>query len=374
MRRVGKVLTGVDRVELAYLRAVVADRVPAFGLIRAPLGYILLDRSGMDALEETLSGPAQDLDPKQQRRQTWRRARRLSLARVPPMLLGWMLRRHLPMKTVYLNVGHSNLTDRVMRTLHGALEARIAVFIHDVIPLDFPEYQRDDTVAPFAAMLERVANHADVIIYNSDDTKAKTEARMRVPIASIVSHLGTELVSAAPEELTENGLPDNPYFVCVGTIEPRKNHGFLLDVWDEMGTGAPNLVIAGSRGWKNKAVFDRLDGLPKHSPIREVSGLTDGALAALIEGSAGVLFPTHAEGYGLPATEAAARGVPIIVNDLDVFRETLGEIPIYASVSDRYLWINRIKILAEAEPATSKREQFQPLTWDAHFKIVLRLI
>lgn len=373
MRRVGKVLTGVDRVELAYLRAVLADPVPAFGLIRGRLGYILLDQHGMNALGDLLSRPVQNTDPEQQHRQTWRKARRLSLARVPPAFLGRMLRRYLPPKVAYLNVGHSNLSDRVMRTLHENLDARIAVFVHDVIPLDFPDYQRDGTVAPFGAMIDRVAHHADLVVYNSQDTKLRTEAHMQQAPASIVSYLGTEVISAAPNELPENLPKDGPYFVCVGTIEPRKNHGFLLDIWEQMGADAPTLIIAGSRGWKNEAVFDRLDTLLEDSPIHEATGLTDGALAALIEGANGVLFPTHAEGYGLPATEAAARGVPVIVNDLSVFRETLGEIPIYASVSDRYLWITKIRDLAEAKPATSKREPFQPPTWDAHFKVVLRL-
>ncbi|MEL6617406.1 MAG: glycosyltransferase, partial [Pseudomonadota bacterium] len=130
---------------------------------------------------------------------------------------------------------------------------------------------------------------------------------------------------------------------------------------------------AGSRGWKNEDVFARLDRLPPDAPVQEVSGLSDGALAALVQRSAGVLFPTHAEGFGLPATEAAAAGVPLIVNELAVFREILGKIPIYASVSDRYLWKNKIKELAEAEPDTRRPQHHQLPTWDAHFKTVLRL-
>lgn len=373
MRRVGKVLTGVDRVELAYMRAVLGDPVPAFGLIRAPLGYILLDRSGMKALVGALSGPEPGVAPDAQRSRTWRKARRSALGRVPPALLGRMLRRHVPQGAAYLNVGHSNLTDRVLRSVCAALDARIAVFIHDVIPLDFPEYQRDGTVEPFAKMVDRVAAHADLIIYNSQDTARQTAACMQAPPDCIVAHLGTDLTEAAPHELPPDLDTKPPYFVCVGTIEPRKNHAFLLDVWEEMGADAPQLIIAGSRGWNNEAVFARLDRLPENSPICEVAGLSDGALAALVEGAAGVLFPSHAEGFGLPATDAAARGVPLIVNDLNVFREVLGEIPVYATVSDRYLWINKIKELAGAERTASRQKQFIPPTWDAHFKTVLRL-
>ena len=148
----------------------------------------------------------------------------------------------------------------------------------------------------------------------------------------------------------------------------------LKSAWsDRVQPLSPGLIIAGGRGWKNEEVFDRLDALPANGPICEAAGLSDGALAALVEQSAGVLFSSHAEGFGLPATEAAARGVPIIVNDLQVLRELLGDIPIYACVSDRYLWIDKINELAGVRPNARRQQPFVPPTWDALFKTVLRL-
>jgi glycosyltransferase involved in cell wall biosynthesis len=194
-----------------------------------------------------------------------------------------------------------------------------------------------------------------------------------MPPPSIVAHLGTDLHPACPKELPADLPPDRPYFVTVGTIEPRKNHAFLLDIWKDMGADAPTLVIAGGRGWKNDDVFARLDRLPEDVPIQEVSGLTDGALVALVEGSKGVLFPSFGEGFGLPAVEAAARGVPVVVNTLKVFDEILGDIPIYASVSDRYLWIKTINTLAVAGQRRQPKHQFELPNWDVHFKTVLRL-
>lgn len=372
MRRVGKVLTGVDRVEWAYLRALLVDDVPLYGLVRAPLGYILLNQAGIETLLPSLSGPELGVNADVQRSRTWRQARQLAIGRRPPALLKRMLRGALPVGVAYFNVGHSNLTDRVLSALRG-IDARIFVLIHDVIPLEFPHYQRDGSVPPFADMIARVGAQADVIIYNSDDTRQKTEAQLDAPPMGIVAHLGTDNVFDAPKEVPLGLPPEGPFFICIGTIEPRKNHAFLLDLWADMGADAPNLIIAGSRGWKNEEVFARLDALPVDGPIREVAGLSDGALAALISSSAGVLFPTHAEGFGLPATEAAIRGIPVVVNDLPVFREFLGDIPIYASVSDRYLWEKSIKTLVATWPHTSRPPQFQPPTWEAHFKVVLRL-
>lgn len=368
IRRAGTVLTGVDQVEAAYLRALLHDDVPLFGLIRSRLGYILLDRAGLDALCPVLTGNPADV----RQGQILRLARRHAIARVPPILLTRMLRRALPRRVAYVNVGHSNLTQRVLGALR-AVDAHIAVMIHDVIPLEFPDYQRDGTVPAFAAMIARVGAAADLVIYNSNDTKRKAEAQWRAPPVSIVSHLGTKTTSPAPDEIPKGTLMRPPFFICIGTIEPRKNHAFLLDVWAEMGPDAPGLIIAGGRGWKNEAVFARLDALSPDGPVREVAGLSDGALAALMDQCAGVLFATHAEGFGMPAAEAVARGVPVIANDLPVLREILGDIPIYASVSDRYLWIEAIKELADGWPNAPKQTPFTPATWDAHFKTVLRL-
>lgn len=372
MRRAGKVLTGVDRVELAYVQALIADDVPMFGLVRSRIGYILLDQAGVEHMVPFLSGPVSGETVETQQRQSWRHARKHAIGRVPPFLLRALLRRKLPTGFAYLNVGHSNLTDRVLGAVRS-LDAQITTLIHDVIPLDFPEFQRDGTVQPFADMIARVGKFADLVIYNSKDTQARAQTYLPETAASIVSHLGTVKVDANAADIPSRVPQDTPYFVCIGTIEPRKNHAFLLDLWDQMGPQAPGLIIAGGRGWKNEDVFARLDALPVGGPVFEVAGLSDGALAALMDGAAGVLFPSLAEGFGLPAAEAAARGVPLIINDLPTLREILGDIPIYASVSDRYLWLNKINELASLGPNAPDQQQYVPPTWDAHFKTVLKL-
>ena len=71
--------------------------------------------------------------------------------------------------------------------------------------------------------------------------------------------------------------------------------------------------------------------------------------------------------------EAAALGVPVIANDLPVFREVLGNIPIYANVTDRYLWKKNIEAAIKEAPAQAPDARFVPPDWDAHFKTVLRL-
>ena len=381
LRRAGRMPTGVDRVERAYLDRLLTDEPPAYGLIRTPFGYLLLDKTGMRALAHGDAAPARaDLlsrlplrrDPSLTQAET--AVRRLALARCLPSRLRAMLQRHLPPGFDYYNVGHSNLTERVLRSI-GYAGGRSQVLIHDVIPLELPQMQRPGTVRPFRDRLQRVARIADRVIYPSQDSREKAEAEMRgwgrFPPA-LIAPLGVARAAPDPALLPPGLPPTRPYLVSVGTIEPRKNHALLLDLWKEMGAEAPPLLICGSRGWNNDAVFARLDALPPDGPVRELAGLPDEALAALVQGAAGLLCPSLAEGFGLPPLEARALGTKVLVNDLPVFREYLDPQTVFAPVSEREKWLITIKDWVSKPSGSKPRQGVEVPDWDGHFNIVLR--
>lgn len=377
--------TGVDRVELAYLDYLTQDDTPVLGIVRTPLGYLLLDRAGMVDFRNRLQGVTAwgRLSLLSRfgisRPETTRRAesalRRLSVARCTRRGLPRMLRHHFSGPFEYFNVGHSNLTDRMLRGVKAS-GGRVNVLIHDVIPLEHPQFQRPETLAPFRGKIMRVSAMADHVIYNSHDTQQRAEIHMaqmgRVP-AGTVAHLGVSSPHPDPSALP-TGLPSSgPYFVTVGTIEPRKNHALLLDIWDMMGPDAPPLFICGSRGWNNDPVFARLDALPPDSLVREYSGLSDPALAALVQGARALLFPSIAEGFGLPPVEALMLKTRVLCNDLAVLQEILGPHAAYASITDANLWLDKVKEWTEASPETRALDDFAAPSWSDHFKTVLRL-
>lgn len=390
--RAGRKPTGIDRVERAYLDAILACDVPAWGLVRTPLGFILLDEAGLKGLADRIDGKNPWGEASRlmrvfskinaNHRRALSDARRLAKARATRRLLGRMLNRHLPRGTAYLNVGHSSLTDFVTTGVKAIPGATIAVMVHDTIPLDLPQYQRPEAPERFRLFLQRVARKADLVIYNSAATQADAEKHLngfgRCP-KGIVAHLGVDLPEADSKGLPKGLPPQRPYFVTVGTIEARKNHAFLLSIWEQMEKQTPpqdipELVFIGARGWANEEFFFRFDhSRLKSQFIHEANGLDDGAMAALLDGAAGALFPSFAEGYGLPVFEALARGVPVICPELPVYREIARDIPVYASINDSYLWIRRIMALTKSSGAEQDKtaNAFKPPRWEAHFNLVL---
>ncbi len=377
-------LTGVDRVELAYLQALLRSDAPLYCLVSTAAGFLLLDRAGAQGVASLIAGAPlvrADLlsrltnrrNPQRGRAET--AVRRLAVARAARPLLSWLLRR-LPDGSSYLNVGHANLSDRTLATLHRRF--RIAVLLHDTIPLDHPAFCRPDTVNSFRSKLDAVAAHADLVIHTTQTTRNTTDARLwqagRVP-PGVVASLGVPSVPkvATPDDMPAGLPPADPYFVTLGTIEPRKNHALLVQVWAELArTGPPPpLVVLGGRGWATPQVFADLAATPG---IRVLSGLPDHVVAGLVQGAAALLFPSLAEGFGLPPLEAAALGTPVVASDLPVTREVSEAYPIYLGPTDCGSWVETIRSLSAPDALRPRPVARIPPQWENHFNLVLNIV
>lgn len=371
----GGALTGIDRVELAYLQHFLARRAPVFGLLRTRFGLLLLDRAGLGALagfcaDAPLPKAALIARLLDGRAIGTSALRPHAIARRPHFSAASLLAR-LPQGAQYFNVGHSNLSPQVFSMLQRA-GLRSTVLIHDTIPLDYPHLSRPRAIPAFAAKLRAVALGADRVVHVSADARVKTEIHFaafgRVP-QGVTAHLGLTLPNPTPSRYS----PPPPYFIALGTIEPRKNHQLLLDIWHKMGVGpnVPHLVIIGNAGWAAPQVYDQIAQLSARGTVSHYAGLPDGAVAHLLQGAAGLLFPTLAEGFGLPPLEAACLGISAIVSDIPVLRETCGDFAVYLDPSDSYSWMETIQSLAQSARAghTLGKIKTAPL-WDNHFQAV----
>lgn len=368
--RAGRILTGVDRVERAYLRAILDGDAAAYGLCRTQLGYIIINRSGLQALlhavvtnawgrSDLISRLLPGLDRGQRAGQSL--IRRHAIVRVRRQHLQSRLAALGP--ATYYNVGHSALDDTTLAAVKGA-GMTCVVLLHDTIPLDFPQFQRPGTVEAFRTKLTVAARHADHIIAISNVTAADIARHMESGPAITVAPIGHDPV--APQRVPQRP----PYVMALGTIEPRKNHALLLDLWEAGAPGGYELLICGQRGWQNAEVFARLDtGI---AGVTELPDQTDAQISGLLANAAALVFPSHAEGYGLPLVEAAALGTPVLCGDLAICREVLGDFGVYLPIDDPYQWSNAITSLATAT-APHGSAAFVPPTWAAHFSEVFSL-
>ncbi len=353
-------LTGIDRVERAWIDAALAGRWGAAWFIaRCGSGLHAVPAEAMRGLLAALDGraPLPRLDLRG----------RVSLkSRMPMRQIESGVRRAampVPRGLVYANVGHSNLSLDGLAAIRAMGARRCVVMIHDVIPLDHPAFARPGGPEKMRVRLSAAAS-ADVVIYNSGDTQRRAALHAILP-PGIVAPLGVD--PALPIEAAPHGG-----FVVLGTIEPRKNHALLLDLWASMGAAAPKLHIIGRRGWMNADVFARLDRKPPH--VIEHGSLDDAAVRPLLAGASAMLFPSFAEGYGLPLAEALSLHVPVIASDLPALREVGGDLPIWCAPDDPAAWTVAIRLMQSpelrAERARQIRDHWHPPTWEDHFALV----
>ncbi|MDD8022355.1 MAG: glycosyltransferase family 1 protein [Paracoccaceae bacterium] len=389
-------LTGVDRVEAAYLDHLRHGPVPLYLLCRTSYGYLLLRGAEAEFLLAALSAPetlpcAGWLDRLRGRRGPKMRLeaglRTRAMARTRHRALTRLITRHLPVPACYINVGQTSLRPETLRRLRRVPGLRITAMLHDTIPLDFPQFAREGEPERFAASFAATLNTADLILANSAATAAdlaRHAARLGLPLPPVLTaHLGVTPTPPDPAQIPGDLDLLPGYFVTLGTIEPRKNHALLLDVWAKMlaeipEEQVPRLLILGRRGWRNEAVFARLDQAARQGHVvQERSGLSDAAVAALLTRAQALLMPSFAEGFGLPLLEAAALGTPIIATPLPATQELLGNSAIYANPDAPYDWLQKIKRLAggagtDCETIGTEYQKIVIPTWTEHFNIVLK--
>lgn len=288
--------------------------------------------------------------------------------------------------SVYLSVGVHNLGDTEALARVKSAAVKLIFFVHDLDPIDQPGLFPSGRAELCARRMTNVANFADMVIAPS-----ATTARNFRSFARNCDGAPPVFVRPLASDLRESGSPldrkssPQSYFVCIGTIEPRKNQDLLLRVWQELARdcagNAPRLFLIGKSGWNKNfteaiASQSREIGAGLISHIRE---LGDADLLKLLQNACALLMPTRAEGFGIPLIEALNCGVPAIVSNLAVLREVGGAIPDFLDPGDAAAW--KTCILEYCDPNATRRiaqlarlSAWQPAAWDNHFRLVDQLV
>jgi len=373
--------TGVDRVEMAYARGLM-QMVPhrlSFAGVHPVMGY---GRLPMAVVQRFLAATIRrwtcegQLSKVDQRSFAVRALAALRPRAVPAV----------GSRAVYIQASPHHLTKpALVGQILKREQARFICLVHDLIPMEFPEYARPDGAAEHRLRIDTMARHCDGLVANSAATLAMIQpwiAKSGRSPRTAIAHLGVEDHGLAPQKLPS--AEGRPYFVCIGTIEPRKNHLLLLNIWRRLSNhygpaNVPKLVLIGRRGWENEQIVDMLDRCPAlRGCVDEHAGLPDSEMWRMLAGARALLMPSFAEGYGMPVTEALSLGVPVLCSDIDALQEAGGEAPDYIDPIDGPAWMRAIIAYAsddsdERAAQIRRMALWQRPSWQNHFDILLRM-
>ncbi|GBQ21828.1 lipopolysaccharide N-acetylglucosaminyltransferase [Acetobacter estunensis NRIC 0472] len=266
-----------------------------------------------------------------------------------------------------------------VRWLRDDRRVAFGLLIHDLVPLLYPQWCDRGVIRTFTQWHATVLPLADRIFTTSravaDDVTAHA-ARIGIPLPHPVTRIGMG-VSNFPTPLTprpERLPPAGSYVLFVSTLEARKNHALLLRVWrkllDKRGPDAvPTLVFAGRRGWRVNDLMQQLENanwLDGH--IVHVADPGDGELAALYDGCLFTLFPSLAEGWGLPVTESLTFGQPCLASSTTAMPEAGGMFTRHFDPEDAHDALRQIEALLDAPKGLAQwrrriRAEFTPPSW-----------
>lgn len=228
---------------------------------------------------------------------------------------------------------------------HRRRGMRVIFIIYDLLPI-----VRSDWFEPYMGQVmtfwfHRILSFADQLIAISQSVANEITAFIdRLPKKPahrpVVSwwHLGSDYMATAAgrsafKELDENsarnlaGLEGRTVFLTVGTIEPRKGIGQLMESVEEfLRTDDASFVIVGKKGWMVDSLVEQLRAHPEFDKrLIWFDHPTDAVLERLYDLATAALLPSQGEGFGLPLVEAARHNTPVIARDIPVFREVGGD-------------------------------------------------
>lgn len=220
--------------------------------------------------------------------------------------------------------------DVVMELAHFGpfnLKANIkrVTFIHDISPILFPQWHPKASVWAHRLLLKNILKKTDLILSNSNFTK--TEIIKKYPFTknkTEVTHLACNFEEQPKTESSKSKIA-SPYFLYLGTIEPRKNITTLIKAFEifksKYKTQNINLVLAGAWGWKYKNIESTIKQSSFKKNIICKGFVKEADKIELIKNAIAFIYPSLYEGFGLPVIEAMQLTCPVICSDIGSLKE-----------------------------------------------------
>jgi alpha-1,3-rhamnosyl/mannosyltransferase len=239
------------------------------------------------------------------------------LNRIPNNISGWMDRE--------ADLFHT------CKLLYPPRRAKLTATVHDLTCWLLPETHSKVNVAADKLFAERILKRADGLIAVSEATRSDAMRILNLPAEKIrVIHHGVAepFFQVKPEDAdavrSRLGLA-RPYLLFVGTIEPRKNIGCLLNAYQALSPSTReefDLVLAGPPGWGQNEILARLRN--PAPGVRYLGYVAEADLPGLFAGATAFVYPSLYEGFGFPVAQAMAAGTPVITSCVSALPEIAG--------------------------------------------------
>jgi len=210
------------------------------------------------------------------------------------------------------------------------------ITVHDLSFLRYPEFFSSRKNFWHKALgVKRALREADRIVAVSQNTKNDIielvgASPEKISVVYSGNNLSKREVSAAEvDNFSKEKNITGPFILYLGTIEPRKNIGGLIQAFNRLKSDGKfsdlKLVLAGARGWKNRLIDQEWDRSPYKTDIIFLGYISKKEQEILYSSAQVFVYPSYYEGFGFPPLEAMAYGLPVICSNVSSLPEVVGE-------------------------------------------------
>lgn len=253
-------------------------------------------------------------------------------------------------------------------------------FIHDLTPIILPEYHRWHSQILQRIFLKRILQNTHLIFTNSKNTSMDlerfypfTKGKNKI----LLLGKDSQFQPTQNKNLIQNFGIKQPYFLSVGTIEPRKNLGRLLKAYNLFmnETNTPyNLVIVGDLGWKTENFERELAKHPYRDQIQLLGYVKKEELPIIYSHAQALIYPSLYEGFGLPVLEALACGTDVICSKTSSLPEVGGSVANYCNpksvneIKKQMIKVSNFSVGEQKINSKKNIEQAKKFSWKKHIK------